>query len=808
MTDRDDPEGPRLPPSIAAETPRDDVQASRWPIDLGPVDTTEAELRRLHWVDYEEPELLSLRRARLLVLAVRVLVAAWAMSMVVAAAILRSSAGGGPASTRPVWVLAVVGMLLGLGVAASGWFWTDRATQDVHRLSARLPSRTRCVSAWTSAVVWAGVSCGIVFRLDPTEPADIRPLVVWAILAVALWRPYSLVRRIVKSLIRVDSDLAVGSAFLLDLACIGLLSSRLADLPGELDPARSGQAGTLLGLAAVAAVAAVGNVAIWYQLLGDVDRAVEHRRVAMRTRHGHRQLRLAGIDPLDPKVRLALLIIQRESARSESDDEPADEPLAETDVASSTPELRADAAAVARRVETTPDLVADAGDEEVPEPVSGEVEEVPEPVPGEVEELVEPVSISGDDQTTPDSVADAGELEELVEPVSTSGDVEEEAEPASASVDAEEVAEPVARDDDPVGRIAARLRPDLGTDPTRARRGAGRQISRTSSGSTDREMRNPRRVEPPAVGDKLRDRLASAADAHAEASAEDRVDRLFGRLGGASFRGEGRSIVERLERLGIEAADTAVPEDGTGPIRDVAPEESDHGLTLDRLHSLELARYLLVIALAVNTAASVWFVARSVDVAELASGAIDPAGLDRLEMARLATVRALDVALAMVPLWCAVAARWANRVGLVVRGTARCAALTGVAGALVVVAFLADATPVVLLSTTIGCLGAALWSIPVMIDVERSIGRSTTIPSLLPLALAFGVLTAWIGRLLRPVSATDSLEAMSFFGGLLALVMAMSTVIAVVSSIDVVEAIRLSPTASGRWREAADRDDP
>src|SRR5690606_33754205 len=99
-----------------------------------------------------------------------------------------------------------------------------------------------------------------------------RPFVAGAVLAAALWRPYALVRRILKSLIRVDSDLVIVSGYVLDMAVFGLLWARIASLPDVLTPADSGVVGVLLGLAAVAALAAIGNVGAWFVIVRDVDR--------------------------------------------------------------------------------------------------------------------------------------------------------------------------------------------------------------------------------------------------------------------------------------------------------------------------------------------------------------------------------------------------------------------------------------------------------------------------------------------------------------------------------------------------------
>jgi hypothetical protein len=315
---RDD-RGPSLPPVVRVPSVDDsfDERTTRGPVDHGVVHQSEAAVRQVKWTEYVEPQLLDLRWSGVAVLCSRVALALWAIALVAAAAVLRRDLVEGTVSTASVSRLGLVGLLVASVAVAIGWYWTDRATRNVHRLGARLPSRVRSVSAWASPPVWVAVLLVMLLRLEPTEPVDVRPAVVGAILVAALWRPYSLVRRILKSLIRVDFDLALASGFLLDVALFGLVWARLATLPSELGSTDVGVAGSLLGLGAVAAIAAGLNVGVWYLLVRDVDRAVTHRDVAMRTRHEHRQLRLAGIDPLDPKVRLALLMIHQEAHRAE-----------------------------------------------------------------------------------------------------------------------------------------------------------------------------------------------------------------------------------------------------------------------------------------------------------------------------------------------------------------------------------------------------------------------------------------------------------------------------------------------------------
>lgn len=750
MTPGDD-DLPRLPPSshdgsnVRPRTPSE-------PVDLGAVHQTDAAVRRVSWTEYREPELLSLRTSGLAVLGARVALALWAVTLVVVAVLIRFDDGEGSSSTATATLVGSVGWVLAAVAAGVGWHWTDRATQNAHLLEARFPSRRRCVSGWAWPLVWVALLTFTVLRLEPTELVDVRPAIAAVIFAVALWRPYSLVRRILKSLIRVDSDLTIGSAYLLDLALFGLVWGRLASLPSELGPADAGVAGSLLGLSAVAAIAAIGNVGVWYLLVRDVDRAVAHRRLAMRTRHEHRQLRLAGINPLDPRVRFALHTIHQEAHRADvaqpADDAPPDRQRAEP--ASQDPSSPASS-----------DVLPTKGG-----PSVGAASSTEQGLSTEQASSTEQ-ALSTEQASSTNRAAIGDGNESRRHPLDR---IAGRVDPDRQRIDTE----PAAGD----GSIPDRPVPPPGEV------GEGRDVADIGRG------RDGQAVEVPPSG-----RFVSrSASANGEPPA-DPVERLTMRLADESAAAETRSVLDRLERLGITAGGAVIPDDGTGR-RDGEPDPAaENDLMVERLTSLELARYLLVIATAACAAAAVWFVLRSVDVGEIADGTIAAPDLDRLEAARVAVVRTLAIVLALVPLWCAATARWASRVGLGIRGTLRCAALTVVAGVLVGVGLAADPASGAVPFVAFGLLGASMWSIPVMIEVERRLGRSTVVPALLPLTFASSVVVAWSGGLLRPLAATDSMATLSFSGGLLAVHVAIAVVVVGVSTSDVVDAIKLSPPA-------------
>jgi hypothetical protein len=141
-------------------------------------------------------------------------------------------------------------------------------------------------------------------------------MIVVPLLALTVWRPYSLVRRIVSTLSRVRSDALIGIAYLLELAGFGLMWWQLATWPEELAPGDVGPADVMIGVGSAAAIAFGLSVVVWILLLRDVSLAQRHRVLALSTQHDHRQLRLRGINPMDPEVRWALLRIRQEQAEA------------------------------------------------------------------------------------------------------------------------------------------------------------------------------------------------------------------------------------------------------------------------------------------------------------------------------------------------------------------------------------------------------------------------------------------------------------------------------------------------------------
>src|SRR5688572_20113459 len=122
------------------------------------------------WPAFEEPALLSLKGPRRLVLAARAIALVWAATVVVVAMRSRERVIAGTDVGGEIDRVARIGIAIVVTIAITGWFWSDRATRNVHRLGGRLPTRARCVSAWSLPLVWAALLAVTVVRFDPTEP--------------------------------------------------------------------------------------------------------------------------------------------------------------------------------------------------------------------------------------------------------------------------------------------------------------------------------------------------------------------------------------------------------------------------------------------------------------------------------------------------------------------------------------------------------------------------------------------------------------------------------------------------------------
>ena len=801
----DEDDLPRLPsvnPSLPAGLPlRNDEPATERVSAPTPLVATHTASGS--WSDYDEPELLPLRWSARLVTLARVALFVWAGIVVGLAFRLRERARNEEITTGALSTLAVVGAVGAVVLAGAGGYWSDRVTQNVHRLSGRLPSRIRSLTAWWAPVLWASLLSLTVLRLEPNESIDLRPVIIVPIFALALWRPFALIRRLLKSLIRIDSDLLLATAYVLDLAAFGAMWWRLQTLPEVLTPANADSVGPLVSLGFIAAGALGFNVLVWEVLRRDIRRAVAHRQIALRTRHHHRQLRAHGIDPLDRAVREALVRVAGDGAALASSlglpDTQAPpvlpdvvptlpeaplpwverERLREATTNDSMPPVETDGVAV---VDSTPQVPVVEPDATVPD-----LDEEPASAADENASVDDAEAVADDFSVGAES--DAAVVDPVTSEASTDGGVATE--PGDGSVAEEDEAEHSVD-------VADRGLPSE-QDPIDDGDPAG------SSGAVDVRDRLARAVESaegPRSNDRSRDRLLDRLAERARAFQDDGVEpdpleALFSWSASSDRTGESdhrESIVARLERLGITP--TQPTESTPQPSFDSASgdDAADRTLVVNRVFALEFARYAMLVALAAAVACSLWWVVSSVDVGEQLSASSSVDGLDRLETARRAALGMLLGAMALTSLWASLVGHRAARLGADPNGTmvATVATVVATASAAFAVATQEQFADTTGLIAAIVCLGAALVARRVLVSLHESFGQVTSVTSLSMVALTVAIATGWAGGLLRQVGAPDSFGALLFFGGLTTVSLAVTTVSTAVGSDRLLEAIMLA----------------
>ncbi|NNE12306.1 MAG: hypothetical protein HKN41_08700 [Ilumatobacter sp.] len=292
---------PRLPPPAApgpfpdpaeprplASPPTAELTSSDASTGDAPTGTT---IANIEYEPYQAPELLPSRWPKRVVLAARATALVWVMAVTIAA---------GLESATALDVLSLAGFAVLITIVGSGWWWTDHLTRNLKLLDGRLPTRVRSVSGWLVPLVVVVVLELTVARMEPTDLFDIRPLLIGSLTALAFWRPYALVRRILATLIRVRQDALLGSAYVIDLVAFGLVWWRLSS--GDGGSPEGVSYGELVAVSASAALALALGMVVWVMLTRACDRAIDHRASSQRTRYDHRMLRLAGVDPTDPDV--------------------------------------------------------------------------------------------------------------------------------------------------------------------------------------------------------------------------------------------------------------------------------------------------------------------------------------------------------------------------------------------------------------------------------------------------------------------------------------------------------------------------
>ena len=778
---------PQLPPRDPSA-----VRDERAQLDLAASASSAAAIGRVEWEPYVDPDLLSLLGAKRVLVSTRVTVGVWSVALVASAVIARRNVGTDIDAGDGVRVIGAIGIVAAAVAALGGWYWSDRLTRNVQRLGSRLPRRRRCVSAWVAPLLWAGLLSATVLQLDPTELVDVRPVIAIAIFTAAMIRPYALCRRLVKSLSRVDADVLIGTAFVLDLAGFGLVWWQLWTWPGTLTQANLGAADTLIGLGGAAMVALGANVVVWHLLVRDLDAKLVHRTVALRTRDEHRQLRLRGIDPMDPEVRWALLRIRQEKYAAEQAEHAADED--ETSV----PERTA-----AHAVPAT--LSTDDEESSVPErttahavPATLSTDDEESSVPERTTAHAVPATLSTDDPPA-DATTRAAEPSDLAAVDTSAVDTPPDAAAPSNETDDVDAAAEFA------SGIDGRLYPASAETTNRGESDHPAEDVESASANPSLERRLEdlvaRRSNLAGAAGQPRhvatDRPSASSDVSdtqfVQRPTHDRVERIAQRLGESERHSSDETVLDRLARYGISPPAEArpVPDrslDGSVDAGDLVGA----GFTVQRLYVLELVRYLVLLALAATAVAAGWMITRTVPI-ELVDGTIPAPDVARLDLARRTTMGALGISLALASLWAATVGRWARRSGAEHTTAGRDIALFGIAASVNVamIVFASDGSGVFALGMLV-CLTTATWSISGIVRVQDWFRRRSTLTTAWLSILVILCLASWVGRFLRPIEATDAVEVIAFVGALISITAAVAVVLASLATADIEEAIRFA----------------
>lgn len=782
----------------------------------------------LDFAPYEEPELETGRRAHAFVMLARFVSLGWVVAVTTAAFITRSDPGSVDASL--VRNIGWFGVAVVAALAVTGWAWSDRLTRNLRRLDGRLPSRLRCVTGWLVPVATVVLLAITIVRLEPTEVVDVRPAIIAAIFASVVWRPYSLVRRILATLIRLRSDALLAAGYVLDLVAFGLLWWRLT-VWGDGAELSRGDVDIMVGIGAAVSVAMAANVLVWRAIVRAGDRAEAHRASSQRTRYEHRMLRLRGVDPTDPEVWWALVQRRADEQRAE-EQRIAAEREAEARAADGS-EPAVPAPTVVPTVDELVDSVKQRhsvafrrlGDEQ-----SGELEQRlreqfstvvgdlgglpltgPAPAPATDDRLDEHPAGEQPDGDGAEGVP-AGDV--LTEPPPAQPPVgTPDASPISAdrsfsilkALAERDVGAPVA-DDEPADVAAAEspadappATEDVAEETETAAVGdvaAESDAAAEAAAATDglsplerlaiRTAESGERAAPRA--DALRDRLEAAAASTGEV---DPVSALRRRLGLDETVEDVKSPLEQLlGQAGTVQVEAALAERRQQEL-DERPTER---LVPPRLYALEWARLLLVTAFAIVTAASAWMLTETLGSGGSSDGAI---GLDALDvdLARRAFVGAYSVAIALIPLWTFLVLTYARRCGMVDARPRIHLGLFAMAVALCTVAFVVDGgtrggtSALLLIPGAIIAAAAGYLVEPARYWFELPSVTLTIWTVAVPVTLGL----AWVGGLVGRVGESASLQVLAFFTVCTALLSALVTVLVALSAADIEDEIRLSP---------------
>lgn len=243
----------------------------------------------------------------------RLATAVWTVGLLVAVTTARNE--GVDAVTSGVTNVSWAGVFVVVALGVSGWARSDQLVRNLKLLDGRQPTRLRCVSSWLAPFAGFALLEFTVARLEPSDVFDIRPSILIVGFALALWRPYAFIRRLLATLIKVRADALVITAYLADLVTFGLVWWSLAIWSGRSGPVTPSDADETIGALLAAVVTAGLGLLAWMMLLRALQRGEHHRTMSQQTRYEHRMLRLRGADPAEPEV--WWLLVHRRGANDE-----------------------------------------------------------------------------------------------------------------------------------------------------------------------------------------------------------------------------------------------------------------------------------------------------------------------------------------------------------------------------------------------------------------------------------------------------------------------------------------------------------
>lgn len=716
----------------------------------------------LRWQDlpeYHAPPLHATRRSTITFVVASAVGGIWSIAL----AIILTARG--ESSRRldetAAWdILTWSGLTIVVSTAIAGAWWCDVRTRNLHLLEGRFPSRNRAIRAWLIPLAVVLLLYGTVLRTDPTEVVDIRPAIVVFCYALAVWRPYSLLRRLFRSMSRVRENGLVIAVGVLQPTAWGALWWQLASNSGT----RSGDNfDGLTGIAWASSIALAAAAILVVLIDRAMQRAQDRRIMALQVRDEHRYVRSLGLNPFDAEVYTELAKVKLErTARRSSDIAPV-----EGAVERPTPTVD-DVTRPARGPLRVPDEFV----QEAARTARQEPAEVTGPAP--IEPTLPPRAIDAADDSEP---ADAGAVPEDQAAVGDAGRADEPErdlalaatthEPDRTDQDASEDG----AGDDGTGDDGADSPDELDATTLGAPEAARRPRRRWRRGRPEPEVAQP----PEPASDTDADPAPSAADPETEpptaaAAAVASIDPDH-----PSSPPKGRARRWRRARP-VEEPVTA-PDSRPSPAGDheVEPSEdvdvsAQHApdeppINTATVMAAEGSRYLAVGSLIAVALCSLWVVVTVIDLSgPVRDGSMSPVDVTRIDRSLAWTTRSVLIALPAQALWTWIATVAGSRIGATdVRASRVGTFAVGSAMFAALAIALEDSSGFDLLALlgAVVCAERALVSTMPLIEWlerRRNVGLVWSI-GLGTLALVIVVWGAY-----QPIEPTASIAVLAFFG--------------------------------------------